>query len=211
MLALLSMSLALLSAPQLSSRRVVCIGAAFALPACAAAATLDPVNELQQGLIVLDDVIQRWPELTTDCRYGELKREILSAANKDALLKAASQTDKAETMVVMCKSTGRLVREALGADISSPLHNVGRLLERPALVQRVDYDDLEAFQSASEKLQQSLSAADAAAFFAATADLSAQNTFKKGEVPVTPNLDAARQSIAEARSAMAVLCKLLAP
>ena len=83
------------------------------------------------------------------------------------------------------------------------------LLEKPALLQRVDYDDLERFQAASEKLQQTLSAADAAAYFSFTGDFSAQTTFARGETPTTPNLDAARQLVVDAREALGRVCELV--
>lgn len=108
------------------------------------------------------------------------------------------------------KSTGRLVREALGSD-KSPLNSIAKLLERPALVQLVEYEDFEVFQTASEKLQTALSAADSAAYFAATGDFSAQTTFKKGEAPTTPNLDASYAALLEARAAMAEVIRLVAP
>ena len=205
-------ALALFDAPWCDRRRVVCATgiALFCRPALAVAAT-DPgaaaAGRLQSGLLVLEDVVGRWKEVTTDCRYGEIRRELLSSESKEELLKAASSTSKGDTMVVLCKSTGRLVREAIGAD-ASPLNNIAKLLERPALVQRVEFDQIDAFQAASEKLQQSLAAADAAAYFAATADFSAQTAFKRGEAPLTPNLDAARQAIVDARDAMKVVITL---
>ena len=124
------------------SRRVVC--AALATTAAArrrmTASAADPgmisVQKIEAGLAVLDDVVARWAELTTDCNYGEIRRELLETANKEALLKAATQTSKSETMVTMCKATGRLVREAIGAD-KSPLSGIDKVLETPALVARV--------------------------------------------------------------------------
>ena len=62
------------------------------------------VTQLHDGLIVLDDVISRWKDLTIDCNYGEIRRELLESANKEALLNAATQTSKAATMVTVCES-----------------------------------------------------------------------------------------------------------
>ena len=130
------------------SRRVVC--AALATTAVTrisrTASAADPgmisVQKIEAGLAVLDDVVARWAELTTDCNYGEIRRELLETANKEALLKAATQTSKSETMVTMCKATGRLVREAIGAD-KSPLSGIDKVLETPALVARVAEDEFE--------------------------------------------------------------------
>ena len=166
------------------------------------------MKRLQQGLVVLDDVLARWTDLTTDCNYGEIRRELLVAENKQALLEAATQTSKSGTMVTVCKSTGRLVREALGAD-QSPLNNIVKLLEKPAIVDRLPDDAaFEAFLKASELLQQALSGADAAAGLAAS-DFSAQTTFKRGETPSTPNLDAAKGLVTEARDALRQVCSLV--
>lgn len=177
--------------------------------AAAADSGADAVARLLAGEAVLDDLLARWTELTTDCNYGEIRRELLDAGSKQQLLEEASGTSKSATMVTVCKSTGRAVRAALGATADGPLTRVGSLLEKPALLSRVDYDDLERFQAASEALQQALSAADAAAYFSATGDFSAQTTFKRGETPTTPNLDAARQLVADAREALARVCRLV--
>lgn len=195
------------------SRRVVC--AALATTAVArrtmTASAADPgmisVQKIEAGLAVLDDVVARWAELTTDCNYGEIRRELLETANKEALLKAATQTSKSETMVTMCKATGRLVREAIGAD-KSPLSGIDKVLETPALVARVAEDEFETFLGESEKFQNSLSGADAAAR-AGSSDFSAQTTFKRGERPSTPNLDAARDQILDARDALEKVYRLV--
>ena len=195
------------------SRRVVC--AALATTAAArrptTASAADPVmiavQKIEAGLAVLDDVVARWAELTTDCNYGEIRRELLETANKEALLKAATQTSKSETMVTMCKATGRLVREAIGAD-KSPLSGIDKVLETPALVARVAEDEFETFLGESEKFQNSLSGADAAAR-AGSSDFSAQTTFKRGERPSTPNLDAARDQILDARDALEKVYRLV--
>ena len=195
------------------SRRVVCAALATtavardAMPAIAADPGMISVQKIEAGLAVLDDVVARWAELTTDCNYGEIRRELLETANKEALLKAATQTSKSETMVTMCKATGRLVREAIGAD-KSPLSGIDKVLETPALVARVAEDEFETFLGESEKFQNSLSGADAAAR-AGSSDFSAQTTFKRGERPSTPNLDAARDQILDARDALEKVYRLV--
>ena len=191
------------------SRRVVC--AALATTAAArrptTASAADPVmiavQKIEAGLAVLDDVVARWAELTTDCNYGEIRRELLESANKEALLKAATQTSKNGTMVTMCKATGRLVREAIGS-----ISGIDKVLETPALVARVAEDEFDTFLGESERLQNSLSGADAAAR-AGSSDFSAQTTFKRGERPSTPNLDAARDQILDARDALEKVYQLV--
>ena len=191
------------------SRRVVC--AALATTAAArrptTASAADPVmiavHKIEAGLAVLDDVVARWAELTTDCNYGEIRRELLESANKEALLKAATQTSKSGTMVTMCKATGRLVREAIGS-----ISGIDKVLETPALVARVAEDEFDTFLGESERLQNSLSGADAAAR-AGSSDFSAQTTFKRGERPSTPNLDAARDQILDARDALEKVYQLV--
>ena len=191
------------------SRRVVC--AALATTAAArrptTASAADPVmiavQKIEAGLAVLDDVVARWAELTTDCNYGEIRRELLESANKEALLKAATQTSKSGTMVTMCKATGRLVREAIGS-----ISGIDKVLETPALVARVAEDEFDTFLGESERLQNSLSGADAAAR-AGSSDFSAQTTFKRGERPSTPNLDAARNQILDARDALEKVYQLV--
>ena len=191
------------------SRRVVC--AALAMTAAArrptTASAADPVmiavQKIEAGLAVLDDVVARWAELTTDCNYGEIRRELLESANKEALLKAATQTSKSGTMVTMCKATGRLVREAIGS-----ISGIDKVLETPALVARVAEDEFDTFLGESERLQNSLSGADAAAR-AGSSDFSAQTTFKRGERPSTPNLDAARDQILDARDALEKVYQLV--
>jgi len=71
----------------------------------------------------------------------------------------------------------------------------------------VDPDKLDEWISLSEALQQSLGAADAAAFTSETGDFSARTPFKVGEQPTSPNLDAARENVKEAR---ALLDRMLA-
>ena len=196
-------------------RRAVCLGlcGTIVMPFAAHAAAVSSssslaVRRLEDGAAVLEDVLSRWKELTTDCKYGEFNRALLEAENKQALLKAASSTSKAETTVTVCRSSARLVRDALGSDLS-PLNKIGKQLETPTLVQLVAEEDFEDFLKDSERLQQALSAADAAAYFSATGDFSAQTSFREGETPTTPNLDAARDSVREAQVALNNILRLL--
>ena len=164
---------------------------------------------LQKALATLDELNEKWTSLIIDCNYGEFRRDLMSATNKEALIDAAGSTNKAATTITMCKTTGRNVRSALGTGgAESPLTRIGIFLEKPSLVQRIDFEEIEEFQKASEKLQTLLSAADASAFLAAN-DFSAQTTFKQGEISSSPNLDEARQCISAAREQLAIILRLV--
>lgn len=181
----------------------------FGMSGRPAAADDAEAARLRKALATLDELSEQWSSLIIDCNYGEFRRDLMSATNKEALIDAAGSTNKAATTITMCKTTGRNVRTALGTGgADSPLTRIGNFLEKPLLIQRVEFDDAEEFQKASEKLQTLLSAADASAFLAAN-DFSAQTTFKQGEVPSTPNLDEARQCINAAREQLAIIVRLV--
>ena len=158
------------------------------------------LRKAESALALFDE---NFEDFTTECKYGELKREILGDASKERLLQEASKMDKSDTMVTLCKRSGVPVRDILGTTGKpSPLARMGALLEKPSLVQRVDMDKIETFEAASERLQQALAAADSSAFLSSN-DFSAQNTFVKGESTTAPNLDAARDALRTARSEVA--------
>ena len=54
-----------------------------------------------------------------------------------------------------------------------------------------------------------LAEADAAAFYSATSDFSAQTTFKKGDTPSAPALEKSKEAVAEARDALAALLRVV--
>ena len=200
-----------------ASRRQCCLsGASLAAAAITIIASPSKVwaadaeaTRLRAALAKLEELDERWISLITDCNYGEFRRDLLTADNKEALIDAAGSTNKAATTITMCKTTGRNVRAALGTGgADSPLTRIGILLEKPSLVQRVDFDDSEEFQRASEKFQTLLSAADASAFLAAN-DFSAQTTFKQGETPSTPNLDEARACVKAAKDQLSIIIRLV--
>lgn len=193
------------------TRRQAFACSAVALPLTSATAAAPPgadeAARLTNGLALLDGLLAKWGEVTLDCRFGEVKREMMMQENKEQLLQEASSTSKASTTVTMCKTSGATVRRAISGS-ESPLARIGSLLERPALIGRVDEDKLEDFEAASEKLQQALTAADGAAYLAAN-DYSAQTTFKRGESTDTPNLDAALYDVGEARKSLAIIVQLV--
>mmetsp|Transcript_20235 Transcript_20235/g.64645 ORF Transcript_20235/g.64645 Transcript_20235/m.64645 type:complete len:217 (-) Transcript_20235:175-825(-) len=185
-------------------RLAALLPASLLLPASAA----EEVERLRSADGLIRKLKSHWQDLTIDCRYGEMRRELLSAENKERLLAEASSTSKSGTTVTVCKSSGVQVRKVLGTTAESSLSRMGALLERPALLQRVPEDSLEAYQAASEQLQQALAAADGAAYLAGN-DYSAQTTFRRGESTDTPNLDAAFQSVSEAQQALARILEIV--
>ena len=205
--AMLLAALGLQHPPPVSRRLALSTLAVLPLSA-AAAEPADDVALLRRGLYALDDLLSHWTEATVDCRYGEIKRELLAAENKAELIAKANSTSKASTTVTVCKSSGAQIRRTLGTTAESSLSRIGSVLERPRLLARVRDDDQEAFQAASERLQTAIAAADADAFSAAK-DYSAQTTFKRGETPDTPNLDAARESVVDARDSLRAVVRLL--
>ena len=200
-----------------ASRRCACGLAAasffgatsWPLPLLAAPDSASAVR-LRKGLSDLDAMLSNWSEITTDCSYGEIQRSLLQQSSKQQLLEAASSTSKGSTMVTVCKTSARAVRRGLGTTEEGPLTKVSAVLTQPEVLDALQTDaDFERFQTTSERFQQALSAADAAAFYSSSGDFSAQTTFKRGETPSTPNLDAARAAVVEARDALADILKLV--
>jgi hypothetical protein len=196
------------------NRRTACQAAAaaaiaVALPLPSACAADDDLKRLQRGLVDLDNLLLQWVDLTTDCRFGEIRRELLEANNKQQLLEEASSTSKASTTVTLCRTNAQVVRRAIGTSQPGPLSKIGALLQQPALIDSlVDDEAFEKYQETSERLQAAITAADAAAYSAGN-DYSAQTTFKRGQKPSSPNLDRTRELVSEARDELVAVCKLL--
>jgi len=163
-------------------------------------ATSNPTERLGKGLSTLEALLRNWDNVTVDCSYAEIPREILESKNKEKLLLQATQNalfDKSSSINV-CKSTVRVVRQQLGTTADSPLSRIDRVLGDPALLARVAPEDGDTFVDVSERLQAALRAADAAAFASEASDFSARTPFQVGEVPSTPSLDPARENLEEA-------------
>ena len=175
----------------------------------AAPALADPNDERLTGsLRQLNDLLDRWAEVTIDCMYAEVPRELLETKNKQALLEQATKNalfDKSASIQV-CKSTDRAVRQALGGD--GPLSRIDKLLGSPEILDGVAQGSEDRVVALSEQLQQALSAADAAAYMSETGDYSARTPFKQGESASSPNLNAARSNIVEARDTLCALIQL---
>mgnify|MGYP006165101639 CR=1 FL=1 len=198
-----------LVAPPLTRRTVlVAAGACTLATPVTATAAGDERDRLRRGLVELDNLLLQWTDLTVDCRYGEIRRELLGADSKEQLLKEASSMSKSSTMETLCKTNPQIVRAALGTSRDGPLSKPGALLQKPALIDALDDVAFDEYQAVSEQLQTAISAADAAAF-AAGNDYSAQTTFKRGATPSSPNLNTARDFVVEARDSLVTVCKLV--
>ena len=202
---LIASSHALSPRPMSSRRGALCGGAAAALslPASVCAA-IDVNAQLNAGVSALDVLLRDWDSLTIDCTYAEIPRALLETKNKELLLEKASTLalfDKS-TSITVCKSSSRQVRQAL-----EPLGKLAQGLQTASVAERIREADFEAYLAAAEGYESAISAADAAAYLAAS-DYSARTSFKQGETPSTPNLDAARGSVVDAREALAALSKL---
>jgi hypothetical protein len=190
------------------SRRAALLAAAALVgsrPQSARAAATE--DRLESALARLDGLLKNWDLVTIDCTYAEVPRELLESKNKEKLLKQATQNalfDKSASINV-CKSTDRVVRRELGTTADGPLSRFDRVLQSPTILSTVDPDRADEFIALSEKLQQALGAADAAAFTSETGDFSARTPFQVGEAPTAPNLETARLNIKEARELLQAL------
>lgn len=98
-----------------ATRRAVCFGASALLCApweCALAAPPD-TERARAVLGAFEQLSRSWEDATTDCRFGEVKRELLSAGQKTQLLEEASSFatfNKEKTMNVLCKRSTALAR-----------------------------------------------------------------------------------------------------
>jgi len=85
------------------------VAPALAAPDSASADTL----KLRQGLDQLTFLLDNWVEATTNCKYAEVNKELLSAENKEELLDAAAKSvlfDKGKTSRTLCKRDAEALR-----------------------------------------------------------------------------------------------------
>jgi hypothetical protein len=152
-------------------------------------------------LAAFDKLSGKWVDATTDCRFGEIKRELLSAASKEQLLVEASTFatfNKEKTMDVLCKRSPALAR----ALVDGP--SVGKVeADLRRLVALVPDENSDEYLEVIESWSQSRSAASAAAYAAQTGDLSSINAFAQGsDDGGSSNLLEAQRSVAEAARAL---------
>ena len=89
-------------------------GSSGVAPVLAAAdnSSADTVR-LRQGLDQLSFLLDHWVEATTNCKYAEVNKELLSAENKEELLDAAAKSvlfDKSKTSKALCKRDAEALR-----------------------------------------------------------------------------------------------------
>jgi len=172
-------------------------------------ASADPLSVRVQGsAAILDKLSARWSELTVQCTYAEADRSMMQ--NKTLLLEKASvkgayQKDSS-VVVNTCKVDASAVRPLIAKD--SAIARLPSQLTKEGLDQ-VDPDDFERFVALVEQFDRALGEASAAMYLSGTGDFNAKTGFAVGEVPVAPNLDAAKDRIDEARSLLASLRRLL--
>ena len=206
-----ALSMTLGEQPTLSRRGVACACSSALLLAVLPARTSAAVpDRLSSGLERLEVLLAQWKDVTIDCQYADVPRELLETKNKEKLLKQATQNalfDKSASINV-CRSTDRAVRQALGTTATGPLSRLDKYLMTPDFLDSIPEDRLDDAVALSERLQKALSGADAAAFMSETGDYSARTPFKEGEAPTAPNLDAAKDMVSEARDLLRSLIAL---
>ncbi|KAJ1634094.1 hypothetical protein T492DRAFT_976429 [Pavlovales sp. CCMP2436] len=187
-------------------RRAACAGAGLCVvwlladprAVVAAAPPVAASSERVHAVLgALERLISTWEEATEDCRFGEVKRELLSADSKAELLVEASTFatfNKEKTMNVLCKRSPSVVRALV--DSPSAQRVEGDLRKLVTLVPDESSDDyLELIESWSS----ARSSASAAAYISQTGDLASVNAYKKGtEDGASENLQLARRNVTEA-------------
>lgn len=145
------------------------------------------ISRLKYGLREVEYLIDNWDEKTTYCNFGEFQRELLLPENKEKLMKAAAETglldyDKSKTMNVMCRKDPEVVRGLLGLTPENTLLNQAEvLMKKPAVIDRVDPENIDEYIDTVERYTTSVAAADGLAYQART-DYASQMTDSKEKV-----------------------------
>lgn len=181
-------------------RRAICLGAGALV--CApwerAAAAPPPINTDRPRAVLraFEKLDVTWEDATTDCRFGEVKRELLGIESKAELLEEASSFatfNKEKTMNVLCKRSTALARALVDGPSAQKVEGDLR-----RLAVRVPDEMEDEYLGLIESWSQMRSAASAAAFTAQTGDMSSLNTFVKGaDDGGSENLVQARRNVAE--------------
>jgi hypothetical protein len=133
----------------------------------------DP-SRLKRGLLEIIFLLDHWDEKTIYCNFGEFQRELLSAENKQELMKAAASTglldyDKSATMKIMCRSDPEVVRAFLGlAKDNLLLSKADELMRKPSVMSLVNEDELDSYVLAVEDFSIAVSAIDTLGYTART-------------------------------------------
>jgi hypothetical protein len=189
---------------------LVCAGVLLVGQHAATAAPAAPANSdrVRAVLGAFEKLSAKWADATLDCRFGEVKRDLLSSASKQQLLEEASTFatfNKEKTMDVMCKRSTTLVRALVDGPETQRVEGDLR-----RLVPLVSDESADEFLELIDSWSQQRSAASAAAYTAMTGDLSSVNVFKKGtEDGGSENLLQAQRSVAEAARVLRRAVELL--
>jgi len=131
----------------------------------------DDVSRLKRGLREVTYLLDHWEEKTLYCNFGEFQRELLTVKNKDKLIVAAAETglldyDKSATMNVVCRRDPEVVRAFLGFSPNNnpTLTRAEILMKKPAVVERIDPDDLESYFDAVERYTEAISSVDSLSY-----------------------------------------------
>lgn len=189
---------------------------------------------LEAGLGDLDGLLSQWKERTTNCKYAEVNRELLSAGNKQELLAASSENaliaKNGKAVKTLCKRDPEVVRLVLGLDgkmnkksapmlapaanrearldaedRKAPLADADRMIRR----QLKTFDgDLEAYVDAEERWLRAIATVDSSTYASGVADFGA-TVSTGGSNADSALLDAAKAAALDARNALQDIVRLL--
>eukprot|EP01036_Dinobryon_divergens_P027161 gene27161-35886_t len=184
----------------------------------------DDISRLKRGLREVNFLLDHWDEKTLYCNFGEFQRELLTVKNKEKLLVAAAETglldyDKSATMNIVCRRDPEVVRAFLGLspDNNPLLSRAELLMKKPAVVSRLDPDDLEEYFSAVEQFTEAVSAVDSLSYQART-DYSSTETASRESFSSSTKSDLSgrkdylaqtKASVEAAKNALSIVVDLL--
>ena len=182
------------------------------------AAPADNLELLRSALRSIDELFAGWAERTTNCKFGEVRRELLETQNKEALLKAAETMalfDKEKTMVTLCKRDPSPIQDVMNGDAVRAVSDAARreLARVTALDDSGAADiDADAFIGALERWEVLRGASLSLARAALVGDYEVTTEYVRG-APVEQNslLEQARRNAAEARAALLQMIAALEP
>lgn len=182
------------------------------------AAPADNLELLKSALRSIDELFASWADRTTNCKFGEVRRELLETQNKEALLKAAETMalfDKEKTMVTLCKRDPSPIQDVMNGDAVRAVSDAARreLARVTALDDSGAADiDADAFIGALERWEVLRGASLSLARAALVGDYEVTTEYVRG-APVEQNslLEQARRNAAEARAALLQMIAALEP
>jgi hypothetical protein len=181
------------------------------------AAPADNLELLRSALRSIDELFAGWAERTTNCKFGEVRRELLETQNKEALLKAAETMalfDKEKTMVTLCKRDPSPIQDVMNGGAVRAVSDAARreLARVTALDEGAGDIDADAFIGALERWEVLRGASLSLARAALVGDYEVTTEYVRG-APVEPSslLEQARRNAAGARTALLQMIAALEP